>query len=262
LGARLAMQEWLKPASSSAETASRNGEAASPAEVLPPSARQQVLDLLHESLRGNPHHPGALWCLAAVGALLGRPEILVAQAAAMARILEHLGGTDARFDFLAAVCQLTARDYPHAIASARSAAEKDAALTAEAAFLKGWAHLRLDDPDSAIRALSQPARDSQSPAQPSAQALLGKIHFARGDHAEAISWWKALDPARRREWNLEEPFRGALLLTALEALGENRFQAAAAKLHEAEKLGGGDKRLRPLLTLALMKAGQQLLYSP
>ena len=44
------------------------------------------------------------------------------------------------------------------------------------------------------------------------------------------------------------------------AYEEGRFEQAAERFREAGKLGLRDRRLGPLLTLALVRAGQRLLY--
>jgi hypothetical protein len=49
-------------------------------------------------------------------------------------------------------------------------------------------------------------------------------------------------------------------LAALKALQTGRYENAAERLREAGKLGWRDRRLGPLLSFALVKAGQQLLY--
>jgi Flp pilus assembly protein TadD len=259
LGARLAMQEWLRSLPRH-DREKRNGEGPGPALLFSPDARRQVLDLLQECLQEDEEHEAALWCRAAACCVLDLPEELAAQAAAMRRLQEKSDRLDARFEFLAAVCQLAARDYSQVLVSARRAADKDPTLAAEAAYLHGWAYLLLDEPESALRALQPSALDTDSPAHAHAQALLGKIHFAQGAWDDAITWWKSLDVVRRKEWGLEEPLRATLLVAALQALADGRFEESADKVREAGRLGLRDRRLGPLLTLALVKAGQQLLY--
>jgi hypothetical protein len=178
----------------------------------------------------------------------------------MRRLQDQSDRLDPRFDFLAAVCQLAARDYPQVLAAASRAATKDPALAAECAYLQGWAFVLMGEPEAARRALQQPAQDPASPAQAHAQALLAKIQFGQGAYPDAITWWKTLDADRRQEWGLEEPLRGTLLVAALQALAEGRFEETADKVREAGRLGLRDRRLGPLLTLALVKAGQRLLY--
>jgi tetratricopeptide (TPR) repeat protein len=260
LGARLALQEWLRPRPGADNVESRNGESPAPGRMFPPDARREALDLLHECLQDNADHEAALWCLAAVCCVLDRPADLAAQAGAMRRLQDQSDRLDPRFDFLAAVCQLAARDYPQVLSSANGAATKDPALSAECAYLEGWALVLMGEPEAARRALLQPAQDPASPAQAHAQALLAKIQFGQGAYADAITWWKTLDPARRQEWGLVEPLRSTLLVAALQALAEGRFEETADKVREAGRLGLRDRRLGPLLTLALVKAGQRLLY--
>jgi hypothetical protein len=90
--------------------------------------------------------------------------------------------------------------------------------------------------------------------------LLARIAFEEGIDREAIGWWKALDPGRRKQWGLEEPLKGAIFVSALQSLQQHRFAEAAEKIREAGRLGLRDRRLGPLLSLALIKAGQRLLY--
>jgi hypothetical protein len=89
---------------------------------------------------------------------------------------------------------------------------------------------------------------------------LGAVAYAQGSHDEAVGCWQALDAKQRSAWKLSEPLAGAVFLTALEALQAGRFEEAADKLREAGRLGWRDRQLGMLLTLALVKAGQRLLY--
>ena len=52
-----------------------------------------------------------------------------------------------------------------------------------------------------------------------------------------------------------------MLLAGLLALGGGRYEQAAERFREAGKLGLRDRRLGPLMTLALVKAGQEKLFS-
>ena len=95
---------------------------------------------------------------------------------------------------------------------------------------------------------------------PNAKALLGRLYFSSRDYEEAIQWWKALPPPQRVAWKLTEPLHQTVLLSALKALEAGQYEQSADKIREAGKLGLRDRRLGPLLTLALVKAGQRLLY--
>jgi hypothetical protein len=90
--------------------------------------------------------------------------------------------------------------------------------------------------------------------------MLGQLSFARGAYDDTIKWWNALDAQRRAEWHLEEPLRQTVLLSGLLAFEGKRYEQAADRFREAGKLGLREKRLGGLLTLALVKAGQRLLY--
>src|SRR5207245_11648586 len=87
----------------------------------------------------------------------------------------------------------------------------------------------------------------------------GRIALARGLHEDAIKCWQALDAARRASWQLEEPLRATVFLTALTALEKQQFADAASRLREAGRLGCRDRRLGGLLMLALVKEGQRQL---
>ena len=51
-----------------------------------------------------------------------------------------------------------------------------------------------------------------------------------------------------------------MLLSGLVDFEKQRFEQAAERFREAGKLGLRDRRLGGLVTLALVKAGQRLLY--
>jgi tetratricopeptide (TPR) repeat protein len=167
---------------------------------------------------------------------------------------------DARFQYLGAVCHLAARDYGKALELSRRAAD-DEALAVESQFLMGWAHLYLADQAAAREAFQKVAAADKSPSAPYARALLGRLGFERGAYDEAVKWWNAVEPRRRAEWGLDEPLRQTVLLSGLLAYESGRFEQAADRFREAGKLGLRDRRLGPLMTLALVRAGQRLLYS-
>ena len=85
--------------------------------------------------------------------------------------------------------------------------------------------------------------------------------FGRGEFEQAFPWWAGLDPKRRGAWGLDVPLRGTMFLAGLLALGEGRYEQAAERFRDAGKLGLRDRRLGPLMTLALVKAGQEKLFS-
>ncbi len=253
LGARLALQAgFRKPEKAIPPKPGENGTA-----EPPPSAEAvyaPALNLLQECLRDDPNHVEALWCLAAVRTCLGDEAALAAQAPAMNRPAVK----DARFHYLGAVCHLAARDYPAALELGRRAAA-DEALAVESHYLMAWAHLHLNDPNAASQALQQVV-NAKTPSADHARALLGKLSFARGDYDDAIKWWNAVDAARRAEWHFDEPLQQTVYLAGLTALEKQRYEQAADRFREAGKLGLRDKRLGGLLTMALIKAGQRLLF--
>jgi tetratricopeptide (TPR) repeat protein len=216
---------------------------------------KQALALLGECLQEEPGHAAALWCAAAVRSLLGDEQGLAAQAPAMDRA--DVG--DPRFHLLAEVCQLAAGNHG-ALAAACGRASADPALAVEAAYVMGWDCIRRRDPATAALALQRVAQAADSPSAGHAQAILGAIRFHQGAYDEAARWWRQLDEGRRKAWGFDEPLAGAVFLAALKDLRGGRYAEAAARLREAGKLGRRDRRLGPLLALALFKAGQQLLY--
>lgn len=211
--------------------------------------------LLEEALRTQPDHADALWCLAAVQSVAGNREALAAQAPRM----DQPGVRDARFHFLGAVCHLAAGEYKRVIELAERAA-RDGSLEIESRFVLAWARLRLGETEPAMQQLRKVAETASSPSAPYARAMLGLLCHRKGEDDEAIGWWAGLEPAWRGKWNLDEPLRQTVLLSGLQAMEDKRYEQAADRFREAGKLGLRDKRLGGLITLALVKAGQRLLY--
>jgi tetratricopeptide (TPR) repeat protein len=130
----------------------------------------------------------------------------------------------------------------------------------EAGYLAALAHIALDQRLPAIDALKPLTFDPKSPTLPYAQALLGDVLFREKRHDEAISAWQALDAQKRQAWSLAEPMAQTTFISALESLQKAQYEQAAEKLRQAGRLGYRDRRLGPLLLLALFKAGQQAIY--
>jgi Flp pilus assembly protein TadD len=101
---------------------------------------------------------------------------------------------------------------------------------------------------------------TKSPSADFARALLGKLSFARGAYDDAIKWWNQVDAKRRGEWKFDETLRQTTFLEGLLAYEAGRFEQAEKHFREAGKLGLREKRLGSLLTLALVRAGQRLLF--
>ncbi len=221
-----------------------------------PAALAHAANLLQECLTYDPNHLDALWRLAAVRSATGDREGLAAQAPAMDRPTV----TDARFHYLGAVCCLAACDYSKAVELGERAAAADAALTAESHYVMAWANLHLHNDDAARQSLQKAAASAKSPSAPYAMALLGRQASDRSAYDEAVRWWNQIDAQRRAEWQLDEPLRQTVLLAGLSAFDKGRYEPAVERIREAERLGLRDRRLSSLLTLALVKAGQRLLY--
>jgi hypothetical protein len=255
LGARLALRDMFgsKRSSSLSEQLSEphpNGRGSDN------SSLRQSLTLLETCLRENPKHTEALWCLAAVRTVLGDREGLARQAPEMNRPSVQ----DARFHYLGAVCHLAAKNYDTVVELSERAASDDW-LAVESRFLMAWAYLHQGNLSAAHQALQKVAAVEKSPSAGYARALLGRLQIGRGDYDEAIKWWSSVDAHRRREWQLDEPLLQTVLLSGLLAYEEGRFEEAADRFRESGKLGLRDRRLGPLLTLALVRAGQRLLYA-
>ncbi len=167
---------------------------------------------------------------------------------------------DARFHYLGAVCNLAAHDYAKAVELGQRAAAGDPALTAESHYVMAWAHLHLNNSDAARQSLLKAAAADKSPSAPYARALLGQQAFSRSSYDEAVRWWKEVDAGRRAEWKLDEPLRQTVLLAGLTAFEKGKYELAAERIREAGRLGLRDRRLGSMLTLALVKAGQRLLF--
>jgi tetratricopeptide (TPR) repeat protein len=221
----------------------------------PSSALDQPEALLHEVLREQPEHVDALWCLAAIRSVKGDKEALAGQA----QLMNRPAVTDSRFHYLGAVCHLAAEDYERTVELSKRAA-LDPGLAPESHFVMAWAYLRLQQPEAATQALLKVVGSETNPSVGHARALLGRLSFQRGNYDEAVRWWRGLDEKRRSAWGLDDPVRQTILLAGLLAFDKGRFEMAAERFREAGKMGLRDKRLGSLLTLALVKAGQRLLF--
>jgi len=262
LGAKLALREtakeWEKGDKETRRQGDKEKENREPSVSLSPClpvSLSGVQTLLQECLKDDPDHIEALWCLAAVRSVMGDKERLKEQAAAM----DRPGVKDARFHYLGAVCHLARQDYKRAVELSAQAAT-DESLAAESQYLMAWAHLHLEDHAAATQALRKVAAAEKSPSAVFARAMLGQLSFAREAYDDAIKWWNQVDARRRAEWKLDEPLRQTVFLAGLLAFEQGRYEQAADRIREAGKLGLRDKRLGSLLTLALVKAGQKLLF--
>ena len=166
-----------------------------------------------------------------------------------------------RFQYMAAVCHSAAEDHAGVLrACARALANADAALAVSCEYLMGWAHLHLGDESAALTAFEKVAGSAGSAAADSARAVAARLQYKCQDYDKAAASWKTIDPRCRTEWQLDEPLRQTMFLSALTAMNAERFEEAAEKFREAGRLGLRDRSLGILLTLCLMKAGQRLLY--
>lgn len=214
-------------------------------------------ELLVICLRDWPDHVEALSCLAMVRCVAGDLPGL----AALARQMDRPDVPEPRFHYLAAVCHLAAEDSARAIAAARRAADSaDAAFAVECEYLLGWAHLHQGKETVAVASFEKVAEAAGSPSADLARAAAAWLRFRRDDYDEAAGWWKTIEPSRRAEWQLDEPLRQTVFLSALAAHAAGEHAEAADRLREAGQLGLRDGRLGPLLTTSLVQAAQGLLY--
>src|SRR5262249_37080480 len=137
---------------------------------------------------------------------------------------------------------------------------QDPALAAESHYLMALAHLHLGDAAAAQTALEKVTSSPKTPSLDHARAWLGQLSFSRSAYDDTIKWWNQIDARRRAEWKLDDPLRGTVYLAGLLAYEQERYETAADRFREAGKLGLREKRLGSLLTLALIKAGQRLLF--
>ncbi len=250
IGARVALESYLMP---------------QPEQQANPDALATVQDFLRDCLAHDASHPHALWCLAAVRWLSGDTAALAEQAQQM-RISDV---ADLRYHFFAALCHLLGGQFEAVVATCErvagqfgkngSAAQRILAI--ETGYLGALAQIRLGQSRPAIDLLKPITFDSKSPTLSYAQALLGEVLFQEKRHDDAINAWQALDAQKRQAWKLADPLAQTTFISALESLQRGEYEHAGEKLRQAGKLGYRDRRLGPLLLLALFKAGQQAIYA-
>jgi tetratricopeptide (TPR) repeat protein len=179
---------------------------------------------------------------------------------------------DPRFHYLAALCQLIGNDPATVVQSCQRAAAVHPArngeangqldLGVESRYLAALAQVQLNDRAAAIESLIPIARTPGSPTLAHAQAQLGAAQFAESRHDDAIRSWQALDAKQRQAWGLADPLAQTMYVAALDDLIAGQYEQSADKFRQAGRLGCRDRRLGPLLLLALFKAGQHALYGP
>jgi tetratricopeptide (TPR) repeat protein len=210
---------------------------------------------LEECLREDPEHPQALWVLAALRSLQGDLRGLTDLAPRMTKA----DVAEPRYHLLGALCCLTAKQYGAAFEAGQRAA-KEPSLQVEAYFILGLALMHVNKLPEAIQVFTKVANNEKAAAAPLARALLGKLSYDRSAYEDTIKWWTGLDPKARAGWALDEPLRQMVFLAGLTALQTGQFEIAAERFREAGKLGLREKRLGGLINLALIKAGQKLLF--
>jgi tetratricopeptide (TPR) repeat protein len=217
---------------------------------------QPVVGLLEECLAQQPTHADALMVLAALFTLRRDPAAL----AALAPRMQRPELSDARFHYLASVCLLHAGQYAEAIEAANRAT-RAANWANEAQLVAAWADAKRGAIDEALQRLETiTAHPDAMPSRGIAHALAGHLYDQQQNYNAVLRHWKAIDPACRARWGLEEPLRRMVFLGGLAALQQGNYEEAAEQFREAGKLGLRERRLGGLITLALVKAGQKLLY--
>jgi tetratricopeptide (TPR) repeat protein len=255
LGARLALRSAF-PATAPT--------AAAPITVRSSIQQSGCQQLLETCLQEAPDHVEALWWLAALRSAVSDREGLARQAP----LMDRPSVRDARFHFFGAVCHLAARDYFKSLQLAHRAAGemRDLGTTTapwlgvECQLIAGCANLGLNDSAAASEALQQAAGSDKAPSATYARAILGQLYFQSGNYTEAVRWWSAVEPPARAAWKIDEPLRQTVFLAGLTALRDGRYEEAADRVREAGRLGLRDARLGKLLSLALVQAGQRLLF--
>jgi tetratricopeptide (TPR) repeat protein len=274
LGARLAMQSWLVPnpnqtvvAGVGTPTPAMHLAAESGVGIPTPATSGTLpaaIDFLTDCLTHDPNHAHAQWCLAAVRWLQGDTAALAGQGEAMS----NAEVTDPRYHYLAALCHLLGSRHEAVVAACKRVGTRAGSngsstqrqYSVEAGYLAALAQVAMNHLRPAIDALKPLTFDPKSPTLPYAQALLGEVLFREKRHDEAISAWQALDTQKRQAWNLAGPMAQTTFISALESMQKGQYEQAAEKLRQAGRLGFRDRRLGPLLLLALFKAGQQAIY--
>lgn len=210
---------------------------------------------LEECLRDEPDHPQALWVLAALRSLQGNIPGLIEMAPRMTKA----DVTEPRYHLMGALCCLTAKQYAPAFEAGQRAA-KEPTLQVEAYFILGLALMHVNKLPEAIQVFTKVANNEKAAAAPLAKALLGKLSYDRSAYEDTIKWWNSLDQKARAGWGIDEPLKLMVYLAGLTALQTGQFEQAAERFREAGKLGLREKRLGGLINLALIKAGQKLLF--
>jgi tetratricopeptide (TPR) repeat protein len=250
LGARLALQSYLLPR---------------PDQKVDANPVATVHEFLRECLASDAGHPHAQWCLAAVRWLHGDPSSLANQAQQM----QNAEVSDPRYHYFAALCHLMGGHFEAALAASKRVTEKVGSngsrtqreIILEAGYLAGLAEIALNNLPAAIDALKPMTFNPTSPTLSFAQAQVASSLFREQRHEEAIAAWQALDAQKRQAWGLSDALAQTTFISALESLQNAKYEEAAERFRQAGRLGYRDRRLGPLLLLALFKAGQQAIYA-
>jgi tetratricopeptide (TPR) repeat protein len=214
-----------------------------------------VVRLLEDCLQHDPAHAPALTCLAAIRSVRRDTTGL----AALAERLDAAADAAPASRYLAAVCHWAAGRYDRAHTLALEAAQARE-WQSEARLIAAWSLAKQGALTQALPLLESVTSDESAASRQLAHALAGHLHEQQQRYEDTIRHWSAIDASTRARWGLEEPLRVMVFLGGLAALDSGRYEQAAERFREAGKLGLRERRLGGLITLALVKAGQKLLY--
>ena len=218
-------------------------------------ALERVVALLEECLRHDPGQMSALTCLAAIRSLRR-------DKAGLAELAERFGNQAEQppaICYMAALCHWAAAHYEQARAWAQRAATAPE-WHSEARLIEAWSLAQQGACSEALPLLETVCNDPKATSRNVARALAGLLYEQTQQYEQTVRHWSAIEPTVRSRWGLDEPLRRMVYLSGLIALKDGHYEQAVERLREAGKLGLREQRLGGLITLALVKAGQKLLY--
>jgi len=217
--------------------------------ALKAGRNEYAIAWLRDLLQAEPKHPEALWLLAAMYWQKGDHENLAALAAAM----DRPDVADPRFQYLAAVCQITHGELDAAKQTARRVAA-DAAWQAEGDHLVGAVHLLRGDYPGAVNRLESALQAPEGSYHDHGRALLGWLKFEQREYVAAARLWQQVGADKRKEWGIEAVEPGVAFLAGVQGLKANDPVAAFEWLQLARERNWQEPRLNVLNERALVEA--------